>query len=250
MEKIVGVYVIQNVVTGASYIGSSQSVHHRWYQHRSLLRKGCHHAPYLQRSWNTHGETAFSMRVLEECPMEQLLEREQFYIDGFRPVYNVSAVAGTRRGVPQTTETIERVRKALTGTRRTPEQRARMSQAQKQSGHVRGWHNTGIFPDSPEARQKMADAKRGKPGNNTGHRHSPESNEKNRIAHLGTAYAAGKRTPEQIERIRQGQIGRKASPETRAKMSAAHRGVPMPEGTGAKISATKRLRLAIARNSA
>jgi len=81
-----GVYVIQRRDTGDSYIGSSYRVNARWYAHKRALRLGIHHSPRLQATWNKHGEEAFTLRVLEECPRETLLEREQEYLTAFRPV--------------------------------------------------------------------------------------------------------------------------------------------------------------------
>lgn len=76
------------------YIGSSRCMRSRWTQHRRRLRQGRHHSPHLQRAWRTYGEQAFRFRVLEECAVDQLLVREQIYLDAFKPSFNVTMLAG------------------------------------------------------------------------------------------------------------------------------------------------------------
>lgn len=97
IPKTPGVYVITHN-DGREYIGSSKDVATRIRTHKCELRKGRHHSPTLQHSWNTHGPDAFTFSVLEECPSDVRLEREQFYIDTRKPYYNHAPVAGTTEG--------------------------------------------------------------------------------------------------------------------------------------------------------
>jgi group I intron endonuclease len=84
-----GVYAIYNHITGLVYVGSSVDIGNRKSQHLDALRRGNHHNPYLQRSFTKYGVAAFSFKVLELCQPEELLCREQAYIDSLQPVYNV-----------------------------------------------------------------------------------------------------------------------------------------------------------------
>lgn len=43
----------------------------------------------LQNSWNKHGEDIFQYYILEFCSEENLVKREQFYIDTLKPEYNL-----------------------------------------------------------------------------------------------------------------------------------------------------------------
>ena len=105
-----GVYVIEQVGPGILYIGSSHAIRNRWYKHRYDLNHGCHHSPWLQNAWNKHGPDAFEFYVLEECAPENLLIREQEYLDAFQPAFNVNPTARSRRGAKYSPELAERMR--------------------------------------------------------------------------------------------------------------------------------------------
>lgn len=63
----VGVYKIQNTVSGKYYIGSSKNVFNRMRQHFSALRNNRHHCIGLQNSFNQHGFDAFAFCLLSIC---------------------------------------------------------------------------------------------------------------------------------------------------------------------------------------
>src|SRR6266581_945125 len=158
--RICGIYAIINQVNAHRYIGSSCNMNKRWSEHRYHLRKGKHKSGYLQKAWDTYGESNFVFTMLEivESP-EMLQAREQHYMDFFLPEYNVYpfAFSGKNRVV-------------------TEAQKEHLSQV------------------------------------NLGKTHTPEARENMRRA---------SNLPEAIEQNRQAHLGRKDSPETRAKKSAA-----------------------------
>jgi hypothetical protein len=86
-----GIYAIENTKNGKLYVGSSVDVHKRWVQHKSSLRKGLHHSIALQRAWNKYGCDCFHFKVLEYC--DDLVGREQHYIDSLNSAYNVLPLA-------------------------------------------------------------------------------------------------------------------------------------------------------------
>lgn len=95
-----GIYKITNEITGKFYIGSTKDIDWRWHVHKHDLRAGTHCNPKLQHSWNFYGEDKFSFMVLEEVESDQqkLFEREQYYLDTFKPYirgmgYNISPTA-------------------------------------------------------------------------------------------------------------------------------------------------------------
>lgn len=45
-----------------------------------------------------YGYSKFSVEILEYCDPENLIEREQYYIDLLKPEYNMLKVAGSSRG--------------------------------------------------------------------------------------------------------------------------------------------------------
>lgn len=84
-----GIYCIVNVVTQKKYVGSSTNLQARLMQHRSRLRNNKHENIKLQRAWNKYGEDNFQYFILEYCPEELLISKEQFYIDSIKPGFNI-----------------------------------------------------------------------------------------------------------------------------------------------------------------
>lgn len=134
---IIGIYCIRNIVSGRHYVGSAANIRGRWRAHRHLLRLGKHHSPSLQRSWARHGESAFVFEIVETlADIAGLLVREQHWIDELNAAdpqrgFNVSAVSGTRRGVPQSTAARAKMSAANRVKPKSPEHRAKIGAAQK-----------------------------------------------------------------------------------------------------------------------
>ena len=76
-----GIYCIKNIITNKKYIGQSVNINDRWRRHISELEHNSHHNDYLQKSWNKYGINCFKFYVLEYCDVENLDEREIYYID-------------------------------------------------------------------------------------------------------------------------------------------------------------------------
>ncbi len=94
-----GIYLIRNAINGKRYVGSARHIENRWCMHRGLLRRGTHHNPHLQAAWAKHGEASFTVSVLEVVMNhQQLVPREQHYIDSLHPEYNKNPIAGSRLG--------------------------------------------------------------------------------------------------------------------------------------------------------
>ncbi len=105
---LTGVYAIELMGTDHFYIGSSSDIGSRWTAHRYALRSGKHNNPRLRNAWAKYGPSAFRMVVLEECDRSALLEREQAYIDGLQPWFNLAPRAGSPP--PASPEFIARLR--------------------------------------------------------------------------------------------------------------------------------------------
>ena len=77
-----GIYLIRNVENGKKYVGSTgDTISKRWSCHKTLLRYNKHTNSYLQNAWNKYGEKSFEITVLEECPDDMLIIREQAWIN-------------------------------------------------------------------------------------------------------------------------------------------------------------------------
>ena len=81
---ICGIYKITNTDNGKMYIGQSNDVMDRIRHHKSYLKYNRHKNKRLQYSYNKHGVKAFKFEVLEECPEEELNEREIYWIAKLR----------------------------------------------------------------------------------------------------------------------------------------------------------------------
>jgi len=105
-----GIYEIRNIVNGNRYIGSSVDLNRRLKVHLCLLNKGMHTNAHLQSAWDKYGEDSFNFEVLELCEEDQVLEREQWYIDNGSPEYNMAqSVSAPFLGMIHTTETRKRI---------------------------------------------------------------------------------------------------------------------------------------------
>ena len=94
-----GVYKITNVKNGKFYIGSAKDIDRRWWEHKNDLKKNKHINPKLQHAWDFYGETNFDFIILENADETVLVQREQFYLDMFKPYmrdigYNITPTAG------------------------------------------------------------------------------------------------------------------------------------------------------------
>lgn len=76
-----GIYAIRCVPTGRLYVGSSIDIKDRWRWHRRDLKAGRHQNAKLQNAWRKHGAEAFVFEILELVPIDDLIAREQHFID-------------------------------------------------------------------------------------------------------------------------------------------------------------------------
>ena len=200
----VGVYTITHRESGNCYVGQSCDMPRRWSEHRKMLRNNKHHSKYLQRAWAKYGENSFDFQVAETCDLDDLTEREQWWMDKLLPVFNTAPAAGSTRGLVPSAETRANLRAINTGKKHSPEARVRISESMK--AHLAEFPRV---PMSSETRTKISATKKGT---------IP--------------------TPELLTRLHEGNRGRKHTDETKANMSAAQKGRTCTPEQRAKISAT------------
>ena len=107
IKKEPGVYKITNIKTGNIYIGSSYNMRTRINRHINDLLRQEHHSRYLQRSFNKHGLDNFIFETILTCPVQELIQLEQYLIDFYQPKYNMSKMANGSSGVKRTAEYIQ-----------------------------------------------------------------------------------------------------------------------------------------------
>ena len=138
-----GIYEIRNMNTNCVYVGQTrQPFKKRFFYHRWQLRTKQHENPYLQASFNKHGEDAFRFSVRKvvkdifELDESEIEEIEKARKEG--KCYNILSGGGGRSGIP------------------LPEYR------RKELGELNRRLNTGKKA-SNETKQKMSEIRKGKP---------------------------------------------------------------------------------------
>lgn len=147
------IYLIHNLVTSKLYIGQSTDTYKRFANHKACAKKGKIHPLYC--SIRKHGLSNFTFDVIEGFETQQEADDAEEYLIGFFKTrdpelgYNIKPGGNVVTGWHHSEETKRRIKK----------KRAKQTNTRK-----------GV-PHSEETRAKLAAAKRGKPGNNTGKRY-------------------------------------------------------------------------------
>lgn len=147
-----GIYQILNTKNGKFYIGSSKNLRKRCKTHFSNLRKNKHKNIILQQAFNKYGIEAFNFNIIEKVEdFNNLIIREQYYIDTLNPKYNINKIANSSLGVKRRFETIEKIRNANLGLKHSEERNRIKSIAQGGNNH---WTKHKQF--SEESKNKMS----------------------------------------------------------------------------------------------
>lgn len=183
MEEFInqsGIYMCTCLSNGLSYIGQAQFLLKRQQQHISSLKNGRHYNLHLQRAWNKYGEYNFDWKILELCSVDELDEREQYWIDRYNTFengFNQTLGGNGKRGYRESDET--KAKHAIaTRDSWTPERRK--SQQERMSGSNNPMFNK-VGALNPAFGTKRSGSKDGMYGKH----HTEEAKEKNRQAHLG-----------------------------------------------------------------
>ena len=128
---MIGIYQIKNIITGDFYIGSSNNINRRLYLHKYSLKKQNHHSIVLQRAFNKYGEENFEFIVLEECEKEYLINKEQYYLDNYNPIYNINKIAENCTGRILSEESRKKISLKNKGRKLSEDVKKRMSEYKK-----------------------------------------------------------------------------------------------------------------------
>lgn len=178
-----GIYLIKNLINNKFYIGSTINFRKRYNNHIYSSKKNKNGCTYLQKSFLKYGIENFSFEIIEISNLENLIKREQLYINLLKPNYNIAKVAGSCLGVKRSEEfckknsilhkgkTIskeqrEKQSKSLKGIKRSKETLEKMSKAQK--GRV----------ITEEVRRKISKSLSGRVGRTKGISKTEEQKEK------------------------------------------------------------------------
>lgn len=85
-----GIYKITNLINGKSYIGQSINIEKRFISHkqRAFNKKDRDYNKHLYCSIRKYGLNNFSFEILEECSIDELNDRERYYIIKYNSFLN------------------------------------------------------------------------------------------------------------------------------------------------------------------
>jgi group I intron endonuclease len=215
--KICGIYKISSLKSPDKfYIGSSVDIKNRWNLHKRRLEKNVHHSPILQSYTNKYGIDSLTFEIIELCNRDNILIREQYYIDTLNPYLNVCRIAGNHLGRKCSEESIMRMR--IAKSKITDESRKRMSESAKKR------KCTVKRVMSEEQKKKISISHMGNKYN-LGHKRSEETKLKMSIALKGKTGRKNYIMPEEQKRkIGLANSGKIMSEETKRKISIAKKG--------------------------
>lgn len=156
-KKISGIYKITNLINGKCYIGKSNNIKLRWYDHK---RKINDYDYPLYNAFRKYGIENFKFEIIEEVEENLLNEKEKFYIqefNSFNEGYNCTLGGEGMYGFSHSDETKKKCSESQKGTKsswwgrkHTEETKEKMSK----------WH-TGKFV-SEKTREKISKYHKGK----------------------------------------------------------------------------------------
>lgn len=190
-----GIYKIVHSPSGRVYIGQAQNIKGRLARHLRNLRGGKHHSEHLQSAWAKYGEREFEFCVVEYCPLDDLDEREQFWIDNSNSEFNKCKF----------------VKSFWRGQRHKHETKLKIGQKQVGNSHAKG------NKLSQETKDRMRKA-------HLGRKHSDETKAKIGRSNKGKSHSAETRL--KLSKAQAGnkyRLGQSPSAETKAKLSAANK---------------------------
>jgi group I intron endonuclease len=145
MDKVIGIYCIENIKNNKRYIGQSIDVNLRLSNHKSALRHNRHRNIHLQDAWNKYGEENFNFYIICECTEEELDDKECCYILEFNcmnPSYGYNFESGGNKN-------------------KHPSDSSRQKMSESHIGLQAGENNPSWgIPKSAETKKKISDTQK------------------------------------------------------------------------------------------
>lgn len=134
-----GVYRLNNLTNGKTYVGSSVNITSRLYKYYSLACLVAGNSMLINRALLKYGYSGFSFEILEYCGKNETLvppppgeprggNRENYYLELLKPDYNIASDAlAPMLGRKHSAETLDRLREVKIGSTVAAEARAKIS---------------------------------------------------------------------------------------------------------------------------
>lgn len=115
-----GVYRWTNKKNGKSYVGSAVNLARRfpYYYSLNLITNS---NMSICKALLKHGHSNFNLEILEYCEPQNVIAREQYYLDLLQPEYNILKIAGSCLGYKHTEEARLNIIKYNTGRKHSEE---------------------------------------------------------------------------------------------------------------------------------
>lgn len=98
---MIGIYKITNNINNHSYVGLSTHIEDRWKYHQDPYNWNREKSKSLYQAIKKYGIKNFSFEILEECSVEELSEKEKYYIkkyDTYKNGYNMTLGGEDNKG--------------------------------------------------------------------------------------------------------------------------------------------------------
>lgn len=218
-KNISGIYCIRNLINNKIYVGSSRDIKLRIRTHRNKLKGQKHPNLYLQDSYNKYGIENLDVSILEIVDVNQLAEREQFYIDFYNSgnrKFGYNLIVDVIRHT-YSPETRLKISKSCKGRIISEETRAKLSLANggRKWGEEERKKNESYWTE--EARKEFGEKMKKRP------KPSPETCKK-----ISESLKGRKIPPEIVKKVAEAHRGKKWSTEMREKMKIAQGGEKHP----------------------
>lgn len=146
-----GVYRIILKSDGRSYVGSSYDIPGRWRDHIYAAKRP-NTKQVIARAIAKYGKDSFDWVVLESCTVDQLIIREQYWLDTIRPFadenngFNVRKIADSNIGIKRTVESRKKQSKTMTNVPKSEEHKQHMRD---------NWHKNRGLEYYEQCRERM-----------------------------------------------------------------------------------------------
>lgn len=142
-----GIYkIISLSMPDRCYVGSAVNLNKRKAQHFRLLLKNTHHSIKLQNHYNKYGKNDLEFCIIELCSVDNLIIREQCFIDLLNPCFNICMVAGSVLGRKHKEETKRKIGNSnsisLLGLKQSPSQIENTRTRMYGNKHALGYSHT------------------------------------------------------------------------------------------------------------